>query len=131
MKGIYMHKQSGMSPIGFLSLVIVIIFAVITFLRIAPVYIQKYTILQSIKSLNTIPPDKFSDDSSYNVIVIKKRLLNQLYINQIDIPEKNIVIKPLTSKKYLITTNYKVIKPLVGDMSLLFDFNFSREVQID
>ncbi|WP_419418855.1 DUF4845 domain-containing protein [Legionella sp. D16C41] len=123
-----MSRQKGMTFIGFLFVVVVIVVIGVLIMRIVPVYIQNYEVKSSIKSLNNVKSDVASDAES-----LKKKLVNQLYINSInDIPENNIAVTPTDQENhFLVTVKYDVIRPLIANMSLLFNFNESQEVTID
>lgn len=119
-----------MTLIGMLFTVIVIIFLGILIMRIFPVYIQHYTVSRSIEAMKKIPESDFSAEPSVNAILLKKKLMNQLYVNGVDIPEKQVAVKPTKPGIYLITVKYQVVKPVVGNMSLLFKFDNAAEVKI-
>ncbi|WP_133129482.1 DUF4845 domain-containing protein [Legionella yabuuchiae] len=125
-----MNKQSGMSFLGMLFTMAVVIIILVTLMRIVPVYIQHYTVIKSIEILDKIPKTEFSDDAMTNASILRKKLTNQLYVNGVEIPEDKILIKPSGDGRYTVAITYKVTKSLVGNMSLLFDFDLSREVTI-
>ncbi|GGI85370.1 DUF4845 domain-containing protein [Legionella impletisoli] len=125
-----MNKQSGMSFIGMVFTMAVVIIVLVTSMRIVPVYIQHYTVIKSIETLDKIPKTEFSGDPMTNAHVLRQKLTNQLYVNGVEIPEDKILIKPSGEGQYTVAITYKVTKSLVGNMSLLFDFDVSREVTI-
>lgn len=123
-----MRKQKGITLVGLILTVAVIIVLGVLAMRIAPVYIQHYTVTRSIKSLSTLR----GDDVSVNPEFLKQKLMNQLYINGVnDIKEKNVSVTATDQEnRYLVNIKYKVIRPLIGSMNLLFNFNESQEVNI-
>lgn len=125
-----MKHQSGMSFIGMLFTAAIVIIVIITVMRVVPVFIEHYTVLKSIDALQNIPPTEFSGDPIANVSLLRTKLNNQLYVNGVDIPEDKILIKPAKDNKYTVAITYQVKKSLVGNMSLLFDFDVTREVDI-
>ncbi len=126
-----MRNQQGMTLIGMLLTLTAVIILGIFLLRVVPVYIQHYSVTSSVKSLNQIPPSEFGYNSAVNVSVLKRKLENQLYVNAVDdLVGKGIKIKPLSQYTYLVTIQYQVTKPLVYNVSLLFDFDVSQEVNI-
>ena len=123
-----MNKQKGMTFIGMiLTLAIVVILGVVV-MRVVPVYIQHYSIGQSIHALNRIPQDNLSGVPVANARLLKDKLKNQFYINGIDVPIEKIKIVPDRKGGFQVFVNYKVIKPLVGNISLLFQFDLTKEV---
>lgn len=124
-----MKKQNGMTLIGMLMTAAAFIFLAIIVMRIIPVYIQHYTVSRSIESLQKIPASDFSTEPATNAIILKKKLMNQFYVNGVDIPEQQVTIKPTSPGAFLITVKYEVIKPIMGNMSLLFQFDQATEVK--
>lgn len=123
-----MNKQKGMTFIGMiLTLAIVVILGVVV-MRVVPVYIQHYSIGQSIHALNRIPQDNLSGVPAANARLLKDKLKNQFYINGVDVPIEQVKIVPDRKGDFQVFMNYKVIKPLVGNISLLFQFDLTKEV---
>lgn len=126
-----MFRQRGISIISLLVAGLVIIFSGITIMRVLPVYSQYYAVLQSVKALNSIPSSDFSQDPEVNAQILRNSLMKRFAINDID--EKNFDEISITLKDaylYEASVKYKVIKPLFANISLLFDFNISREVKV-
>ena len=124
-----MNKQNGMTLIGMLMTAAAFILLGIIVMRIIPVYIQHYTVSRSIESVKKIPKSDFSAEPATNAIILKKKLMKQFYVNGVDISEKQVTIKPTTAGTFLITVKYEVIKPIMGNMSLLFQFDQATEVK--
>ncbi|STX51889.1 transmembrane protein [Legionella busanensis] len=123
-----MNKEKGITLIGFLLIAVVIVFVGILVMRVVPVYIQNYEVKNSIKALGNIKGDETIDAGS-----LKQKLMNQLYINGInDIPAENINVTPTDQEnRYLVTVKYDVIRPIISNINLLFNFNESQEVTVD
>jgi len=78
-----------------------------------------------------LPATDFSDDPASNAVVLRSRLMNQLDVNRIeDITPDQIIIQPSDENTFSVSIKYKVLKPLVYNMSLLFIFNESQEVKV-
>ncbi|MGQ3888965.1 DUF4845 domain-containing protein [Legionella sp. CNM-1927-20] len=122
-----MNKQKGITLIGFLLTAIAIVLIGILVMRIVPVYIQNYEVKSSIKALGNI-----KDDEPVDAGTLKQKLMNQLYINGInDIPAENISVTPTDQEnRYLVTVKYDVIRPVISNIKLLFNFNESQEVTV-
>jgi len=124
-----MQKQKGMTLIGMLLTVVVVVISLVVVMRIIPVYLQYYSIYQSIKSLNTTPASSLSEDPTVNVMVLKSSLVKRLDINGVDaIDEKAFTILPNGPNKYKVTLKYQVIRSLVYNINLLFIFDDVIEV---
>ncbi|MCW8407799.1 DUF4845 domain-containing protein [Legionella sp. PATHC035] len=124
-----MRKQHGMTFIGTLLTVVVLVMAAVVIMRIIPVYLQYYSVLKSVKGLNTIPPSTLTGDPVADVNVLKSTLDKRLDINGVEsLKENQLSIEPLGANKFRVKLKYQVIKPLVYNMSLLFDFDHTEEV---
>jgi hypothetical protein len=126
-----MHKHQGITLIGMLLTMAIIIIAGVFTMRVVPVYIQYYEVTNSMQALDKIPATEFSSDPAANGAILRTKLLNQLYVNSIEsISPEQIVIEPNGENKFKLSIKYKVIRPLVANVSLLFDFNAYQEVDI-
>ena len=124
-----MRKQNGMTLIGMLLTVVVVAMAAIVVMRIVPVYLQYYTILESIKGLNSTPSSSLTGDAFSDVQELKKSLTKRLDINGVeDLRDDQIVISPDGENKFTVKIKYQVVRPLVYNISLLFDFDHTEEV---
>lgn len=126
-----MNKNHGMTLIGMLLTLAVVVAVGITLLRVVPVYIQHFEVVSSVKALNSLPSSDFSEDPASNAAVLRNKLLNQLYVNSIEsITPDQILITPDDKGNFTISIKYQVIRPLVANIRLLFDFETSQEVKV-
>ncbi len=126
-----MRRQQGMTLIGMLLTMTIVIMAGIVVMRIVPVYLGHYEVVTSIKALNKLPPTEFSTDAASNANVLKTKLLNQLYVNSIEsIKPEQIILTPNGENKFTLSIKYQVTRPLVANISLLFHFETSEEVKV-
>ncbi len=126
-----MLKTKGMTLIGMLLTMIVVIMLAIFFIRIIPVYIEYYEVTSSLRALNTLAPSEFTNDTLTNAHVLQDRFLNQLEVNSIEnITPDEIAITPDGENQFRISVKYQVIRPFVGNIRLLFDFNATQEVKV-
>lgn len=124
-----MHKQKGMTLIGMLMTVAVVVIVGITIMRIVPVYMQHYSIVNSIKSLNSTPLSSMTGDPSVDIFTLKRSLNKRLDINGIeDLKDNQILISPNGEHKFKARLKYQVVRSLVYNMFLLFDFDETYEV---
>lgn len=124
-----MYKQKGMTFIGMLFTVVVIIMAATIVMRVVPVYLQYYSIIKSIKGLNEVSPSSLTGDPLVDVNALKSSLDKRLDINGVESLKGNqLMIEPIGANKFRVKLKYQVIKPLVYNISLLFDFDHTEEV---
>ncbi|EHL30372.1 DUF4845 domain-containing protein [Legionella drancourtii] len=124
-----MHKQQGMTFIGMLLTMATVIIAAILVMRAVPVYLQYYSIIESIKSLNAVPVASLTGDSYSDVEVLRGRLNKHLEINGLDnLKPDQLTIVPNGTNKFTVKLKYQIVRPLLYNISLLFDFNDTQEV---
>lgn len=126
-----MNKQKGMTVIGMLFTAAVVVILAVIIMRIVPVYIQHFSIVDSIKSLSETPESSLSGDPALDTLELRKSLDKRLDINGVeDLQPNQISIVPSGPKKYKVKLKYQVIRPLVYNMKLLFDFDDIYEVTV-
>lgn len=126
-----MTTPRGITFIGMLFTMAILILAGILVLRIVPVYIEQYEVVSSLAALKTLPNSDFSLDPAANAEMLKKRFLNQLYVNSIETIQANqITITPKGQDKLTIDLTYQVIKPLFANVQLLFNFKAHEEIPV-
>jgi len=125
------QQQRGMTLIGMvLTLATVVIIGVVV-IKVVPVYIGQFSVESSLKALNAIPSTEFSSDPAANAGILKSKLLSQLYVNSIEsITPQQINVIPNPKGNFDVSVKYQVIRPLVANVSLLFDFEASQEVHV-
>ena len=127
-----MRKQNGFTAFGLLVLIFYLMVIVIVITRVVPAYIDQYQVKNSIKSLRDLDSSFFSDDPMTNVSVLKSKLVTQLDINGVkDIKNNQIQIVPGDQGKYLVRIKYTVIKPLLYNVSLMFDFDEAEDISVN
>lgn len=126
-----MHKQKGFTVIGMLVFILSLVMVVILITRVMPAYLDDYQVKNSINSLRDLDASFFSDDPMTNVSVLKSKLIAQLDINGVkDIKNDQIQVTPGDQGKYLVKVKYTVIKPLLYNVSLMFDFDEAEEISV-
>lgn len=126
-----MRLQKGMTLIGMLFTMAVVAATVIVVMRVVPVYMQYYAIVNSIRDLSAVPASSLSGDPDADTQVLRSSLLKRLDINVIDyLKEDNVRISPDGTNKFKVVLDYQVVRPLVYNVSLLFHFNDTEEVVV-
>lgn len=126
-----MHKQQGMTFIGMLLTMALIVMIAIVIMRAVPVYLQYYSTVQSVKGLNSVPVSSLTGDSYNDVEVLRTSLNKRLEINGLDnLKPDQLSITPNGTNKFTVKLKYQVIRPLIYNISLLFDFNDTEEVVV-
>lgn len=126
-----MKKQQGMTLFGMLGWVIGILLMALVIMRVVPVYIQDYYVNSSLNALNQLPPSTFSADSMANANMLRSTLMKHFDINGFtEFKPEQILIAPNGSGGFNVSIHYVIIRSLVYNVSLMFDFNDAVEVSI-
>ena len=124
-----MKNHKGLTFVGMLFTMAFVILIGIFIMKITPVYIQHYAVIHSLKKATTFTQDELSEDLESNSTLIKRSLMKQLEINGIeDIKEEDILVQTNDGGKTKVTVKYHVVRPLLANISLLFNFEDSQEV---
>lgn len=132
-----MKKYNGATFIGLLFKIVFIIMMAIIALRVTPVYLQHYTVVQSLNTLGTVVSTPVSDDFSANNEQLKVAFMKQMEVNNIvDVTMPNITVESIETNeampapRFKISIKYQAIRPLIANISLLFNFEDSHEVTL-
>jgi hypothetical protein len=126
-----MNAQRGMTLIGMLLTMAIVVFGGLVVMQTVPVYLQYYSIKQSIKALSSVPASALSGDSFMDAQFLRGSLNKRLDISGINsIKEEQIKVIPLSLNRFKVSLKYQVINPLMYHANLLFDFDETYEVKV-
>lgn len=124
-----MRKQQGMTLIGMLLTVVVVVMAAVVVMRLVPVYLEHYEIVQSIKSLNTVNASSLSGDPLADTIVLRSDLIKRLDINGIsDLKENEVTFTPNGEHRFKVRLKYQAVRYLAYNVNLMINFDDTYEV---
>ena len=127
-----MHKIYGMTLIGMLLTMAAVGLSAVVLMQVIPVYLQYYELQSSISSLRNLDVTEFSTDPAANADILRSHLFKQLDVNSINyIRSDQIIIRPNAEDSFDISVSYQVIRPLVANISFLFNFKSSQELKIN
>ena len=115
-----MHRQYGMSSLGFLIAVMVALFFVLCSFKMVPVYIQNWSV-QSIMA-NTLEEAQ-SRTQAFSKSEIKSTLVKRLSINQVASEVADSIDIEKTKTGYIVTANYEIRLPLLANIDVVMKFN--------
>lgn len=112
------RKPKGMSLIGFILVLIMVMFFVFLAMRIAPIYLEYYSV---VSAMNGLANERGS--AQFSAYDIKAKVLNRLYVSYTDgnVAEENIRIVRRQGVQLRIT--YEVRKPLMGNLDVIASFD--------
>ena len=114
------HRQKGLSFVGWMALVAIFGFLILSFFKVFPIYNENFTI-QSV--LTHLAKDEKVDFKSKRAIwdsLAKRLAVNEVYT----IKPENVTIQRKDGKT-TITISYRAQRPYIGDLFIGGDFTES------
>lgn len=125
-------QQLGISFWGLLYFLFTIIVIGFLLIKTLPVYFQYYQVSSSVEALAKKPvEDLASYPPSQAGVMLRKKLLNQLYINGVKTVSVRDIHITYKESYYLIRITYNVKQPFFYNMTLLFKFDSSAKVPLN
>jgi Tfp pilus assembly protein PilE len=117
------HKQSGMTFIGLVLIIAMVVFIATIGIKLYPPYVEFLTIKKAIT--------KIANDPSFAEMTpaqIKDNFDKSASIDSIRVITSNdLTIEKSTSGKPVAVAEYQVVVPIAGNISALLDFNASTD----
>ena len=115
------HKQKGITGIGWLFILIVIGFSALVVLKITPMYSEYFGVKSSMDSLAN---ETLSGKSKAE---IRKMLIKRLNINDVERVTKDEIEITIRGDDVTVSVEYEAREDLVGNVGLIADFSYSVE----
>lgn len=116
------HKQKGITGIGWMFILIVIGFSVLVVLKMTPMYSQYFSVKSSLDSL---AKERLSGKSR---VEIYKMLTKRLEINDVDdIVTRDDIEIIIKGSDVTVSVEYEAREQLIGNISLVADFSHQVE----
>ncbi len=112
-----LSKQRGMTGLGWLTVLALIAFFSLLILKLAPIYLDHYSVASTVRSLEKEPLITRKSPGEIRKLIKKRLSIN--YVS--DLPKDAIKIKK-TPGLLKVDVNYQVKKPLFGNIELLVTF---------
>lgn len=112
------RKQQGMSLIGFLIVLSMVVFFVYVGMRIGPIYMEYYSVKNAMQG---IAEERGS--ANYSPFTIKDKMLNRLYISYSDGNVGLENIKVVRNNGVWLEVKYEVRKPMLGNLDVVAAFD--------
>jgi Domain of unknown function (DUF4845) len=117
------YKQEGITFIGLVLIIAMIVFVATIVIKLYPPYVEFWTIKKAITRIANDP--SFADMSPRD---IKDSFDKSASIDSIRVISSNdITIAKGNGGKPVVTAEYQVVVPLVANISALLDFNASTD----
>jgi hypothetical protein len=112
------HKQNGITLIGFIFVLGFVIFLSFLGMKIGPIYMEYFAV---VSAMNGVAAEKGSANlSPYD---IRAKILNQLYVSYSADNVKEKHIKVTRSSGVTLRIAYEVRKPVMGNLDVVAKFD--------
>lgn len=112
-----LKRQQGATFLGMVIIGGILVFAAIIGIKIAPAYLEFMAVKKVIHAMNQ---DALSTMSKND---IKTSYVNRASIDAIQsVTADDLIIEKDTTGKTIVSVQYKVIKPVMGNVSVILDF---------
>lgn len=118
-----MHRQNGLTLTGFIVVAILVVFALLLGFKLGPPFMEYQGVQKLFKSLATDPGMRAGD---YRKAVSGAFNLRAGIDSIQSISSNDLIIKK-EGEKLIITADYVVRVPIVGNINACIDFNASSE----
>ena len=113
-------KQSGMTLIGFIIVLSIVLFISFIGMKIAPIYMEYYSV---VSAMNGVAEERGS--ANYSPYDIKVKVLNRLYLSYSAENVKDKHIKLVRRNGVYLQIAYEVRKPVIGNLDVMATFDRS------
>lgn len=115
-----MHKQKGMTFIGTVSMIAMIVFVAVILMKLAPYYAEHMTIKKVLKTVA-------EDTRGKGRAEIQEAYRKAASIDDIKSIDKTDLQIATDDAGTVISTEYEVVVPLFGNVSALLEFSASSD----
>ena len=117
------HRQRGMTPVGWVLVFLLIAFFALVALRLIPIYLESFSVGSVISDLKDEPG--ISDKTTREITT----LINKRFdINSITNVGTDDIYVEKSGGTMTISAEYEVRKPMLGNVDIVVSFNKSVEV---
>lgn len=113
-----LKRQRGMSLIGFLIVLSMVVFFAYLGMRITPIYIEFYSVKQAMNGVAEEP-----GSANFSPFDVKDKMLNRLYVSYSDGNVTRENIKVVRNNGTWLVVRYDVRKPLMGNLDVIASFD--------
>ncbi len=124
------HQQQGMSGMALMLLIVMLIFALIVFFKLFPVYMENLKVGNVLESISEDHKVFQKTDREIQRIILGRLSEEDIDPDEIGLSKENIkdnlTIDRISDEKLVeVTLTYQRVKPLMGNVSFLVHFENS------
>ena len=112
-----MRKQQGITLIGFVMILVIVLFSAFIAMKLFPIYQEYFSVVTAMKGVAQEPGVQNKSPAE-----IRKMLFNRFYISYVESVERDDVT---ISKRngYTVNISYEVRRSLVGNLDVVAKFD--------
>ncbi len=118
------RKQSGMTMLGFLITLAVVMFFIYTGMKVVPMYIEYYSVKKALAGMANEPG--IGSKSKEQVHALFFRRLNMSYANGV---KKDALKMESTDQGLMLTVDYEQRKQLIANLDVIGKFHAQQELK--
>jgi hypothetical protein len=124
------HQQQGMSGMALMLFIAILIFALIVFFKLFPVYMENWKVSNVLESISEDHKVFQKADREIQRIILSRLSEEEIEPDDIGLSKENIkdnlTIDRISDEKLVeVTLTYQRVKPLMGNISFLVHFENS------
>lgn len=112
------RRQKGLTLIGFLIVLSLVIFATYIGMRIGPIYMEYYSV---VSAMNGVAKERGAAQTS--LFETRRKVLDRLYVSYASNNVKSEHIKIVRRNGVFLNVAYEVRKPLLGNLDVVAKFD--------
>jgi hypothetical protein len=112
------RRQKGLTLIGFLIVLSLVIFATYIGMRIGPIYMEYYSV---VSAMNGVAKERGAAQTS--LFDARRKILDRLYVSYASNNIQERHIKILRRNGVFLNVAYEVRKPLLGNLDVVAKFD--------
>lgn len=116
-------RQSGVTFLGLLVFVLISIFGFILAAQLVPVYMEGYSVGQTLNSLKGETRENISSEEKLRIVLMRRLGINEVR----NVKNQNITVK-YQAGKTLVRISYEVRSSLVANTDIVTHFDKSVEI---
>jgi len=124
MKHNQIAKQQGLTMISWMIVIALGLFFTLVGIKMAPTYMEDYSIKQIINGLNDDRSTRKMDRKELKKTILKRLKINSVY----DFDKDKLTVKK-TKHGLEVAAIYEVRKPIAGNVSVVMSFNHTVELR--
>jgi hypothetical protein len=119
-----LKKQKGISMLGWMAIIMMVVVIGTGALKLTPVYLEYYSVVSILDDMKNEKTLSGADKKQ-----IASTFIKRLNMNNVGLKKGDYKIKKVEGKKaYTIQVQYEVRKPLMGNLSVVASFDRSVEI---